>query len=465
MADEETLDPEEEQEDSPSTPPRKRGGSSLGGDASNALAGNDVTGTADALSGGRMSKAVGNAVDNSTVGKTVNKARDTIDDAKNKLVETATKPIKEAGKKIVDQGVKKGAELAVKAGAATAGGVATAGISTAAVAAMEAAEKAKKASEEFRKTVRGATAGLVDPDVLGEVRDRLAKFWKENKWKVVGNSCIFLAILMILPFILIIAAVGKFLSFDTTSDTNKQTVSSIESLQSSGFLSFVDDKDLEKIKTGEIGQNSIEMINYLAKRHKKIQINYSPASGSATSTPSGNQPYEFDIVSVDEIKCTDTIKNIQGPSIPIYLSSAFDWTQSAGINNPDDYLCAVSYYPKLGSAVAGKYSKTFGPGEFRLSQLKSSGPMAAQEKMAEVASEAVSVNSNLGINVQSDQNILPIRVSLDDKIAGAMTIAGKTVLDELAPLEKQFYPNIVDQKTEGIVEGKGQNYGVHIAYL
>jgi hypothetical protein len=221
-----------------------------------------------------------------------------------------------------------------------------------------------------------------------------------------------------------------------------------------------------KIKNGDIGQNSVEMINYLAKRHQKIQINYNPKDATASTVTTGqNEPYEFDVVSADEIKCTDTTKNTEGPSFPINLSSTFNWSAQSAIENPDNYLCAVSYFPKLNSAVSNEFSKTFGPGEFRLSQIQSSGPMATQEKMAEVTSEAVSVNSNLGINVQSDQNILPNKVVLDSKIATAVAKSGVTVADKLAPLEKEYYPNIADSKIEGIIEGENQNYGVHIAYL
>lgn len=435
----------------------------MGSRATGSFLDRDSVRVADRLSGGKISKGadkIAEKIDQTKLGQTVNKARQTIDEAKTKAIDTATKPLKEAGKKIADTAVKKGAQLATKAGVSAAAGAATGGLATAAQTAAEAAKKASEASDKLRKKVKDATGGLIDPDIFGEFKDRIKEYWKNNKWKIIGGSCLALALLAIAPFIILIVMISKFLFSDNSEPTNKAIINSISSLNSSQRLFFTGSGDLDAIKNGEIAQNSLKMINYLAKKHQRIEINYSPKT--AETTTGTNEPYEFDIVSVDEIRCSQNGQKVG--AIPIHLNSDYDFAAAAK-NIPDSAICASGYYPNIELEAQTAYREQFSSGEFRSSEIVAKGKMAAQEKLAEVVEDIFQANSYLKIDSDSEDSVLPATITIDDKYA---TINQKDnsagVLVVMKDKILHYYPT-GDLSGGGVVKSTGQKYGIHISYL
>lgn len=449
----------EEQEGTQNTPEKN----TMGSRATESFLDRDSVKVADRLSGGKITKGadkIAEKIDQTGVGKAINKARDAVDNVKDKAIETATKPLKEAGAKIAGKAVQKGAELAAKAGLSAAAGAATGGVSTAVQAGLEGVQKAAQISDKIRKGIKSATGGLIDPDIFGDLKDKLKEYWKQNKWRIIGGSCLVLALLAIAPFIIMIVMISKFLFSDNTEPTNKAIINSISSLSSSGRLFFTSSGDLDAIKNGEISQNSLKMINYLAKKHQRIEINYSPKTDE-TST-GANEPYEFDIVSVDEIRCS--VNGQKVGSVPIYLNSDYDFV-SAAKNIPSNAICASSYYPNIEAQIKSVYYDQFSPGEFLAGEIATRGKMAAQEKLAEAIDDILKANANLKIDSSSDDSVLPVTITIDDKYA---TINQKDnsagVLLVMKEKISHYYPT-ADSSSSGVVKTVGQKYGLHIGFL
>lgn len=453
--------------------PPKPKGPTAGEKLANRISGaHDTVRMADRLSGGKISQKAGEFgqnFDKSKLGKTVgkvgenvNKVKGVVDAGKKKIADTATKPIKEIGKKAAA----KGAELAAKAGVSAAAGAATGGLSTAAQAGIEAGKKAAEVSEKARQSIKRATGDLVDIDILGEIKDRIKRSWKKGKWKMVGGCCLLLAILLILPIIIFVAIIGNFFAFDTNDSSNKAIVQNIDSMEASGKISFVDNQDLNQIKRGEIGISSLKLMNYLAKNHDKIVINYNPksTSGNSSTVIGDNERYEFDIVAVDEIKCTSSSGGKQ-ITIPINLSSLYNWAQHSTNIISGDYLCASGYYPKTQTALNGTYAANFGPGEFPLEAIGTYGPMAAQEKLAEITADILDGNSRLGVAADSEGSILPAQIEIDKVYSGpSLKNKSVTVLSELKNKIDAAYPAIESTARQGVIPAN-KKYGVHVSFL
>lgn len=417
----------------------------------------------DRVTNGRLSAAKDKVVeklDQTKIGRGVRRARQAVDDVKSKAMDAATKPLKEAGKKVAGKALEKGAELAAKAGLSAAAGAATGGVSTAVQAGLEGVQKAAQISDKIRKAVKSATGGLIDPDIFGDLKDKLKEYWKQNKWRIIGGSCLVLALLAIAPFIIMIVMISKFLFSDNTEPTNKAIINSISSLSSSGRLFFTSSGDLDAIKNGEISQNSLKMINYLAKKHQRIEINYSPKTDE-TST-GANEPYEFDIVSVDEIRCS--VNGQKVGSVPIYLNSDYDFATAAK-NIPANAVCASGYYPNIEAQIKSVYYDQFSPSEFLAGEIASKGKMVAQEKLAEAIDDILKANANLKIDSSSDDSVLPVTITIDDKYA---TINQKDnsagVLLVMKEKISHYYPT-ADSSSSGVVKTVGQKYGLHISFL
>lgn len=263
---------------------------------------------------------------------------------------------------------------------------------------------------------------------------------------------------------------------DTENPADKAAIEEVVSLSSANKITFTQPDDLDKIKKGEIGKPSLQMMSYLANRHETIEINYnnqnyngstelttggSNSSSSSTTLPAGeNEPYEFDIVSVDSIKCINTATNAKLPTIPINLSSNFNWSGQIPTGNNNSVKCAVSYYPGE-TTVNGAYSSQFGPQEFSILDLATAGPQASRQKMAEVTSEMLKVDgtANSGTDAES---YLPLKITLDSGYAlntGSSTGVVGVLKNEISTA----YPNTTS-KDEGVVVGD-LTYGIHINYL
>ncbi len=420
---------------------------------------------ADKFSGGKLSSGKQQLVDDlgkTKAGQKFTQASQAINAGKKKIADTATKAIRETGSKVA----KKGAELAAKAGVSAAAGAATGGLATAAQAGAEVADKTIQLGDKLRNGIKKATGGLIDIDIIGNFRDWLKKYWKKNKWKIIGWSCLAFSLMLFVPVIMLTALIAQFFISDTNDSPNKAAIKSISSMASSGQISFASNQDLNQIKRGEIGSGPLKLMDYLAKSHDKIVINYNPKSSSTdSSTVSGdNEPYEFDIVAVDEIKCTSSLGG-EKITIPINLSASYNWTQH-GINIVSgEYLCANGYFPQDETVLDGIYAASFGPGEFPLEAIGTCGPMAAQEKLAEITADILDGNSRSGIDAASDNSILPAQIEIDKVYSGpSLKNKSVTVLSELKNKIDAAYPAIESTARQGVIPAN-KKYGVHVSFL
>jgi hypothetical protein len=269
-------------------------------------------------------------------------------------------------------------------------------------------------------------------------------------------------IIIIFIIIWIVSMFGPRTSVSPTDADVKPIITDIETLNSAGKLKFYQFNDLDKIKQGQIGMPSIQMIDYLGKLHDQILINYNgQESGSVIGADGqrlkdGNEPFEFDISSVDEIKCTDLSSNTKSVDLPIYLASSYNWKQNAGGGN---IRCGVGYYPGLETAVTSPYS-SIGPGEFSLGDIGTNGPKAAKQKMAEVLAEVLDINTALPAKDGAKNDNLPVKITLD-------STTGSDVLTALQSKIAYAYPpsSTTDPQTTGVKLVDNLPFGFHLSFL
>jgi len=354
-------------------------------------------------------------------GQAVKKGLDQVEAAKQKAKEKVGEAGKAAAKKLgvgaAKEGAKKGVEAA--AGAAT-GGAAAAGI--------EAAEKGGKAV---------STAARVLDRFFGGHFDR---FWRKNKWKVIASGCALFALLMIMPFVLLIALIMSIFSanqLDPDSATDQAAVAEIRSLNSTGQLVFLDSRDLETITDFKNADQPfrpvINLLVYLGERHTLAIARYSHGDptgnrlGTTATLPETSQS-AISIAAADYLKCASPDGTVK-ITLPVNLSTNFDWASEIKPENLDKKLtCALGYYPGIEPVVKGPFS-TLGPGEFSYSDLASLAPRAAQEKLAEVITEILEANNKTGATVDAENNLLPETITIDRANYTAIAAALQTLAD------------------------------------
>ncbi|MCX6809693.1 MAG: hypothetical protein NTZ65_03035 [Candidatus Berkelbacteria bacterium] len=358
--------------------------------------------------------------------------------------------------KVADQGAKG----AGKAGAGVAeDAVADAGADVAADAALEGG------------ALLGAEAGLeagalaTAPESLGAslavpVAIEGAKAgWKYKWWVIAVIICLLLGGLIMAYYF-----ISKFFSFDKSSPVANSAVSSIESSVGSGKIVFDSANDLAKIKNADIGENPLKMMDYLSQKHESIEIHFSGLVAPGATITQENDQSAFDVTAADNIKCTDTSTNAKIIEFPINLNTKFDWKSKVLSNYSDKIRCAVGYYPKIDSPVSGKFSSTYGPGEFSVLELEKFAPMAAQEKTAEITDEILGANDDLGIDKNGDNNLLPTNVVLNPLyIKTNLSKTGSGVIDTLKSTIQKVYEN---QPGQGVIPSTADDgIGLKVKFL
>jgi len=412
----------------------------------------NVAGEADRrLAGGRGQAAIDAAKKKaweSKPGQTVQKGLDQVEAAKKKAKEKVGEVGKTAAKKLgigaAKEGAKKGVEAA--AGAAT-GGAAAAGI--------EAAEKGGKAV---------STAARVLDRFFGGHFDR---FWRKNKWKVIASGCALFALLMIMPFVLLIALIMSIFSanqLDPDSATDQAAIAEIRSLNSTGQLVFLDPRDLDTITNFKNADQPfrpvINLLVYLGERHTLSVARYSYGDptgnkvGTTATLPETSQS-AISIAAADYLKCASPDGTVK-ITLPVNLSANFDWGSEIQPENLDKKLtCALGYYPGIEPVVKGPFS-TLGPGEFSYSDLASLAPRAAQEKLAEVVAEILEANKKTGVTVDTENNLLPDTITIDRTNYTAISAA----LQTLANIAYQDYGGAV-----GLTPSDTNAFGLQIDFF
>jgi len=275
-------------------------------------------------------------------------------------------------------------------------------------------------------------------------------------------------ILVIIIILIIVAVVAPKVSYDKEDTVNQQTLASIESLSSSGNIVFSNpNADLKKIRGGEIGKPALDTINNLAKSHEQIYIHYTGVREYAPGQTKANDSFEFDITAVDKIKCTDTTANTQLIEFPIYLNLNYDWKNLVLPSYSDKIICAVGYYPKINSPISTTYSDLFSPGEFPIQELPERAKMAIQEKTAELIDEIISQDRLLGIESESPDSLLPVKITFDDEMMAQNFKHSTTVGLNSALKEKisQAYSKLYPDKKYNLLDTINNYNGLHVSYL
>lgn len=275
-------------------------------------------------------------------------------------------------------------------------------------------------------------------------------------------------ILLIIIIMIVVAIVAPKLSFDKNDPVNQQTVASIQSYISSDKIVFANSSsDMQKIEKGEMGKPALDTINNLAKLHEQIYIHYTGTREYAPGQVGVNDSFEFDIIAVDKIKCTDTSSNTKAIEFPIYLNLNYNWQSLVLPNYSDKIVCAVGYYPNINSPVSTTYKDQFSPGEFPIQQLSARAKMAAQEKTAQLIDEIVSQDRLLGIDSNSHESLLPAKITLDQTMLEKNIKRSNTEgLDSvLAEKIKQAYNTTNSELPHTLLEPIKNYNGLHISFL
>lgn len=367
---------------------------------------------------------------------------------------------KAAGKEAVKEKAEQVAEnAAVKAGTEVAADVtagASAGTSKLIQAALWAADKATKA---ILKKLKAWGLGFFD-------------YLYTHKIKFCCLTLLFTVTLLIVTPVILVASI--FSMFDRSDTQNQELVSEISTLANSGKLQFVDPQDLkaiEDISNEDVSAPVLKMLKYLGNRHKLTvaRYQYGEAVGNKYGTIS-ELPFPdaaaFSIVAVDKIKCTDTSVGKQIPEIAISLSAKHDWTTDIKPEyqtQAEKIICAVGYYPTIDPAVKGNYANTYGPGEFKLSEIGIYGPMASQEKLAETLKDILNADKNTGTDSASIESLIPQFITIDSIFADKnLKTGGKGILNKFA---SDFNNTYGDEWKQKITGSDGNAFGIQMSFL
>lgn len=285
-------------------------------------------------------------------------------------------------------------------------------------------------------------------------------------WPVI---LIVLAIVIIIIIIfIIIAIVAPRLSFDKNDPANQQTISRIESSIASNHLILANkNEDMEKIRNGEIGKGALETIANLSGNHEQISIHYTGIREYAPGTTKANDSFEFDITSADKIKCTDTATNTRLVEFPLYLNLNYNWQSLALSSYSDSVLCAVGYYPKIDPVIGSDYRNLYSPEEFPIQDLPQKAKMAVQEKTAEIIAEIISQDRLYGIDSQSPDSLLPVKINYDGAMASQNFKSKGTdgIASALQKTINQAYSKLYPDGNFQVLEPINNYVGIHISYL
>ena len=357
--------------------------------------------------------------------------------------------VAEAGEKVANAAgkVAQAGEAVGEGAATTAEGVSlaaapeTLGASAIVAAGIEGAKTAAKGAKEGVKLVKKGVElkeGYESAERLGK------KYGKCLLWcmlpSIVGVAILFFVITKLIEMNPAVAAVQAIVSL-------------FHKNSSEGKIAFDDPTSTDAINDNQISESSFRIMTDLSKAYD-ITIRYK--GGISPATGQENQPYEFDLTTVDYIKCTDTATGKKDePPIKISISDKFNWN-SLVIAGKENELCAVGYYPGIESPPAGTVaSAQYGPNEFYLKDIATYGPQASQQKISE-AVETVLQRSAENSDKQGDfpvSHIMIPKTFYDSNLKTGQAGLGEVLKRKVTAAFPESNPDeiiISDTNTEGV---------------
>ncbi len=342
-------------------------------------------------------------------------------------------------------------------GAAGAGAGGAEGAAAGGAVAGEAASQGAKAggktlsnSSEFMKGLDKVSEKMEEAQ---NVKKKLEKADKRTRKIMKCCGC------CLLPFILIAVVAGISIQGLFQLDSTDKIKDKINEVMNKDYpstkLNFTDPASEEAIKNNDVGTNTFQTMVSLTSHFKgNAEIHYKGSPSAATGRE--NQPYEFDLLSADLIKCTDIVNNKKiEPPIKISLDSSKDW---AALSTPEtkDYLCAMGYYPNLESPLDSPSPAN--PGQFLLSDIATSGPIAAQSKIYESVETALKDNADL---VRNSGGFPITKVLVPSKYFDSVMENGQSLGSALKSKAKEIFP---DRNADEIIRRDTNTKGVHIGF-
>jgi len=327
------------------------------------------------------------------------------------------------------EALNEGAAIAAESGALTAEATTGAATGGAAVAVIEGAKAAYKAAKTAYNMIK---KGL-------EIKERVQAFEDLVKRRWYCCAC------LILPLIVIgglsYYVYSNILHLDTISKIGKSIVSIFHRNRSTENIVFTDANSADLIESGEIGKNAAYALSSIAD--KKATVVYKDIS-PVTGRP--NEPYEFDILSYDTIKCTFAGEKI--PEIKIDFSKNYNW-QNQIIAGKESAICSSDYYPEIDSS-SPDYS-ALSPGEFTLGEIAAKAPHAVEQKALESIERILKANSQA---VKDDQQVPLHQLTLDISLYSSIS-------SQLLEIIARYYP---DRPANEIIATKDSSPGVHFDF-
>ncbi|OQA52456.1 MAG: hypothetical protein BWY43_00523 [candidate division WS2 bacterium ADurb.Bin280] len=305
-----------------------------------------------------------------------------------------------------EQGAKGALSQAGKTGASAEKNLAGQGLKAGAKQAGK--EVAKEGALAASRTAAAAAA----PESMGaslaaqagiEAASRSVGFIQKNFWLI-------LTIVIALSFVIgggfAYTYLAKFFFFNKLGGEEKQLLNDLRDGVKQERLVLQNDEDIQKIEKGVGSFVATSLINELSNNHEKIKINY---LGSQDSS-SGNEPYEFDVLGADIIKCVNLASSSKAGEFFVDFGQSA-WQQELK-NLGANTLCAVDYYPKIEQAKTGKYSDHYQIREFSADQADAFIDKIIAYKQAQIIDETADIAANE--QKQQDNLLAPpdvIRVS------------------------------------------------------
>lgn len=318
--------------------------------------------------------------------------------------------------------------VGAEAAAATAAGAPTGGIGAAVVVAGKAAiDGAKTAYKAFREGLK-----------LKEKAEAAGRLFKRWWW----CGCI-----VFVPLIILIGGFvfvyENILHLDTLSKIGKAIVSIFKHNRTTNNITFTDPRSADAIENGEMGKNAAYALSSIATG-KKSTVTF---KGISPITGKENEPYEFDVITYDTIKCalgTDKL-----PEITISLSPSFLWSSQL-VPGKESAICSTDYFPGIDSVRNSTYS-SLGPGEFTLRDIAMSGPKATKQKTMEVIDKIVAANVD---GIAKDGQVPINKIILSTEIYNIIS-------SQIISLLNASYP---DKSPSEIIETKPSAEGIHFDF-
>lgn len=313
----------------------------------------------------------------------------------------------------------------------------------------------KEAVKEGALAASRAASAAAAPESLGaslavqagiEVASRSAGFIQKNFWLILTLT---VALLFLVGGGLSYTYLAKFLFFNKLGGEEKKVLQDLREQTKEERLELQNSGDLDEIEKGVGSIVATALMTEMTKKHEKVKINYLGSQDSA----SDNQPYEFDVVGADKVKCTNVAT---GEKFKEFLIDFKDVKWKGEISQKgDNILCAVDYYPQIDSVKTGKYHSDYAIGEFRPSQSEAMIAQIIKYKQAQLIDDIIEI-ANSSKSDQDSALVAPdvVRVSKSFTDSIPVELSGKiSAIKKTTSFNLASFPDGAD------------NSAMHISYL